>query len=247
MELPPAPAFNGQFSVHNMAHPPVKGRYYRYNGYSYIVDEPPGMNGLYYFRVLTDANPPVPVLDNGGAEMGGYEGSLAEARSSAVDRIDAKLNGGSGRMVHKLMKGAGLTHLLVPTGGRSAKWGFLHRMLGENKVKNKGKYKPANSLPKGTKMNAPRHFVFGKIKGRPIVSKFIDNYFNNSGERYLRANKYDDELKGKTTQEIKDLLHELIGKPERVGKKHTPIEYGQTMAEIRPHVARLLAERDAGK
>jgi hypothetical protein len=94
MELPPAPAFNGQFSAHNMAHQPVKGRYYRYNGHSYVVDEPPGMNGLYYFRVLTDANPPVPVLDNGGAEMGGYEGSLAEARSSAVERIDAKLNGG---------------------------------------------------------------------------------------------------------------------------------------------------------
>lgn len=149
---------------------------------------------------------------------------------------------GSGKMLHKLMKGAGMSHLLVPEGGRSAKWGFVHRMLGENKVKNKGSYKPANSLPKGSKMNAPRHFTFSKIKGRPIVSKFIDKWFNNEGRRYLRANKFEDALKGKTTQEIKDMLHELIGNPQNKGKKNTPREYGKTMDEIRANVVRLMRE-----
>ena len=149
---------------------------------------------------------------------------------------------GFGKMLHKLMKGAGMSHLLVPEGGRSAKWGFVHRMLGENKVKNKGSYKPANSLPKGSKMNAPRHFTFSKIKGRPIVSKFIDKWFNNEGRRYLRANKFEDALKGKTTQEIKDMLHELIGNPQNKGKKNTPKEYGKTMDEIRANVVRLMRE-----
>lgn len=54
-----------------------------------------------------------------------------------------------------------------------------------------------------------------------------------------------DPFEGMTTQDIKDELHRLIGRPDQVGKKNTPAKYGSTNTEIKANVLRLREEKRA--
>lgn len=76
-----------------------------------------------------------------------------------------------------------------PTGG-SWQSGFIARMMGENRIKNKGTYKPASSLPDGSKMKDAVHFQFAKMKK---ASPFINRHFKE-GEAFVRKRGLKDTL-----------------------------------------------------
>ena len=77
--------------------------------------------------------------------------------------------------------------------GGSWQSGFIARMMGENRIKNKGTYKPANSLPEGSTMKDPVHFQFAKMPSAKR-SPFINRHFGSEKAKFERKRELKEPL-----------------------------------------------------
>ena len=93
--------------------------------------------------------------------------------------------------------------------GGSWQSGFIARMMGENRIKNKGTYKPASSLPDGSKMKDAVHFQFAKMKK---ASPFINRHFKE-GEEFVRKRGLKETLASEPFQ--KDFYAEKKNRPAK--------------------------------
>ena len=116
-------------------------------------------------------------------------------------------------------------------GGSKASSGFIRRMLGEVKKVHNGAYKPITKLAKDSTMNSPRVFNYSKV---PKPSNWLQTKFGKAKAPADSA----DPFGGMTTQQIKDELHTLMGRADKVGNKNTPKAFNTT-EKIKAEVLRL--------